>query len=168
MKHLKNFNEGFFDFFKKKVSEDDRIIDDLIRRLKRVKGISPYIITLDDQDTEDGEKYHTRYRVEFDDVHLLVKKAEADRKYRHGWSDDTQRRWFSSGAIKKSNNIFYSISVEVVGEEVFFKTSWRKVEDVFNLVDYIYKNDKEARRIEKIRVEINPAADKLDPDIYGE
>jgi hypothetical protein len=55
-----------------------------------------------------------------------------------------------------------------MGEEIHFKTSWRKAEEIFNLVDSVYKNDKEARRIEKIRVEMNPAADKLDPDIYGE
>ena len=72
------------------------------------------------------------------------------------------------GSIRKSNHVFYSVSVGLMSEEVYFKTSWQKAEEVFDLVDSIYKNDKEAKRINKIRVEMNPAADKLDPDIYGD
>jgi len=57
MKYLKSFNEGFFDLFKRKFStvesEDEKILNKFIIRLKRVKGESPYIIKLDTSGTEE-------------------------------------------------------------------------------------------------------------------
>jgi hypothetical protein len=169
MEYIKTY-EGFFDFFgrKKEISEDDKIINDYIKRLKRIKGVSPYDITLDTHGTEEGEKYHYRYKVWFEDTPIHIRAASCASKYKLGWSEETQKGWIEDGAIKKNNHLFYSMSVEVMGEEVYIKTSASKIEELFNLVQNVYKIDKEARRIQKIRTEMNPAADKLDPDIYPE
>jgi hypothetical protein len=53
-----------------------------------------------------------------------------------------------------------------MGEKTYMNITWQKAEEIFNLVDSVYKGDKEWRRIEKIKAEINPAADRLDTDIY--
>ena len=51
-------------------------------------------------------------------------------------------------------------------EKVYAKVSI--LEELYNLCDEVYKKDIEARRIRKINLNINPAADKLDTDIYGD
>lgn len=167
MEYIKTY-EGFFDIFKRKVSEDDAIINDYIKRLKRIKGISPYDITLDTEGTEEGEQYHYRYRVEFEDTPLKILKSESDHKYRRGWNDDTVKRCIDAGGIRQDYWTFYRIAVDVMGEDVIIKTSAKKAKELFELIADVYIKDKEARRIQKIRNEMNPAADKLDPDIYPE
>ena len=52
MKHLKKYNEGFFDFFRKK-SEDDKIALEFIKRLERVKGISPYTLSYNPEGSDE-------------------------------------------------------------------------------------------------------------------
>jgi len=42
VKNIKTY-EGFFDLFRKK-SEDDKLALDFMKRLQRIKGISPYKI----------------------------------------------------------------------------------------------------------------------------
>ncbi len=167
MKNLKTY-EGFFDFFRKKQkSEDDKIIDMYITRLKRVKGICPYKIEFDDEGTEEGEMYYLRYKVYFDDVTFKIGKAEADRKYSSGWNEETQKGFFSQNLSKKNNNIFYGMWVYPGNDTdiVDIKSNWEKLEELYELTEEVYKNDKEARRIKKIKDEINPAADRLDPDM---
>ena len=46
-----------------------------------------------------------------------------------------------------------------ISELIYAKESIRK--KIFELVDDIYKRDKEIKRINKIKREINPSADKL-------
>jgi hypothetical protein len=169
MKYLKSFNEGFFDLFKRRFSavesEDEKILNEFIIRLRRVKGESPYIIKLDTSGTEEGESQHDRYIVEFDDVPLETRRAVANSKYLRGWNEETQERWLKQGAIKKNGSVFYSVSLSPMGEKTYMNITWQKAEEIFNLVDSVYKGDKEWRRIEKIRMEMNPAADRLDPNI---
>jgi len=83
VKHLKTY-EGLFDFFKKK-SEDDKLALDFMRRLQRIKGISPYKIEKGLEGTEEGESYFTRYKIFFDDTIIKITKAVADKKYKSGW-----------------------------------------------------------------------------------
>jgi hypothetical protein len=64
MRSIKTY-EGFFDFFKKKISEEDKVCQEYISRLEKVKGISPYKITSVFRDDEQIEKHE--YKVEFDD-----------------------------------------------------------------------------------------------------
>jgi len=165
MKHLKKYNEGFFDFLRKQ-SEDDKIVDTFIKRLKRIKDISPYDITFNDDDTEQGEQYCSRYRVEFEDVPFRVVRIVSDRKYRDGWDNETQKEWIKSGYIKKSNHIFYYIFTFPMSEKIRVTASLRKTEELFKLVEEVYKKDLNARRIKKIRDELNDAADLMDDEIY--
>jgi hypothetical protein len=61
MKHLKRYNEGFLDYFKKN-TPDDKITLDMINRLEKVKDINPYqIYPL----TGDGKKMYRLGRVNF-------------------------------------------------------------------------------------------------------
>jgi hypothetical protein len=165
MKHLNSYNEGFFDFLRKQ-SEDDKIVDTFIKRLKKIKGISPYDITFNDDGTEQGEQYSDLYYVKFDDVPFKIKKLEADRKYGLGWDSETQKGYLESGAVKKSNHIFYGIWTYPIGEEVRVIASLSKTEEIFKLVEEVYKKDLNARRIKKIRDEMNDAADLMDDEIY--
>jgi hypothetical protein len=165
MKHLKKYNEGFFDFLRKQ-SEDDKIVDTFIKRLKKIKGISPYDITFSDDGTVQEEQYWSKYRVEFEDVPFRISKLEADKKYRNGWSTETQKGYLESGAVKKSNHIFYGIFTFPMGEEVRVTASLRKTEELFELLEEVYKKNLNARRIKKIRDELNDAADLMDDEIY--
>jgi hypothetical protein len=165
MKHLKKYNEGFFDFLRKQ-SEDDKIVDTFIKRLKKIKGISPYDITFSDDGTVQEEQYWSKYRVEFEDVPFRISKLEADKKYRNGWGTETQKGYLESGAVKKSNHIFYGIFTFPMGEEVRVTASLRKTEELFELIEEVYKKDLNARRIKKIRDELNDAADLMDDEIY--
>lgn len=164
MKNIKTY-EGFFDFFRKKQkSEDDKIIDTFIKRLKRIKDISPYKITLSTTSTVEGEQYWTKYEVEFEDVPFRIVKAEADRKY-PSWSVEFQKGSIDMGAVKKDNHTFYFIKTYPIDGEVVVTPSITKIEELFDLVDDVYKKDKKAKEIKKITDEINPAADRLDPDM---
>jgi hypothetical protein len=163
MKNIKTY-EGFFDFFRKQ-SEDDKIVETFIKRLKRIKDISPYEITFSDSGTVPNEQYWKKYKVEFEDVPFRISKAEADKRYPDGWSKQTQNNYLEGGGVKKSNHIFYGIFSYPMGEEVRVTPSLRKMEELFELIEEVYKKDKEVRRIKKITDEINPAADRLDPDM---
>ena len=158
MNNIKTY-EGFFDWFKGKKSEEDKIIFDFIKRLRKVNGISPYEIKLNTEGTEEGEQYWTSYEVIFDDVPIKITKIESDKKYRLGWSDDAQEEWISEGRVKKNNHIFYSLWLEYLEERL--SGSVDIMEELFELTDKVYKEDVRARRIKRIRDEMNPAADKI-------
>ena len=163
MKHLKSYNEGLFDFFRSK-SEDDKIALDFMKRLERIKGISPYSIEKDTSGTEEGEQYTTKYTIDFEDTPIRISKHEADKKYRLGWNEETQKGWINDGGIKKDNHVFFGILVKEVGEYIVARPDI--AEDFFNLTEKIYNRDIQLKRIKKIKDEMNPAADKLDTDIY--
>ena len=162
MKNIKTY-EGFFDFFRKQ-SEDDKIVDMYIKRLKRIKDISPYKITFSDNGTVPNEQYWTKYKVEFEDVPFRVVKAEADGRFTF-WSEQTQKNYLEGGNVKKNDCIFYGMITFPMGDAVRVTPSLRKIEELFHLVEEVYKKDQNARRIKKITDEINPAADRLDPDM---
>jgi hypothetical protein len=164
VKHLKTY-EGLFDFFKKK-SEDDKLALDFLKRLQRIKGISPYKIEKDTEGTIEGEQYWTRYRIFFDDTIIKITKAQADAKYRHGWSIERQRGYIKNGDVKKNDHVFFALLAVYVGENIVCSPSI--IEDFFDLTEEVYNRNIKLSRIKKIRDEMNPAADKLDPDIYGE
>lgn len=160
MKNLKTY-EGFFDFFKRKESEDDKIALEYITRLKRVTDISPYDIVKND-DTR-GSHSIFKYDVIFDDTEIKVAKVESHLS--RGFPQEQQNFLIERGLIRMSNKIFYALRVNCVGEieKVYPRASILR--DLYDLCDSVYKKDKEARRIRNINININPAADKLNPDI---
>jgi hypothetical protein len=170
MKTIKTF-EGFFDIFKKKRSADDKIVMDYIRRLEHLKTylekgeVAPYEIAISTEKTEPGERYFTRYRFQFDDSPIRIIKTESDRKYRLGWNRETQQNYIGQGAVKKDNWVFYKLHMENADEPV--KASVDLLEEFHELAEWCFKTNKENIRIKKIRVNMNPAADLLDDDIYG-
>ena len=172
MKNIKTY-EGFFDIFKKKKSEDDKIVMDYIKRLEHLKsylekgGVAPYDITINLNGTETGEQYFTRYRFQFDDSPIRIVKAEADRKYRRGWSEEIQKQFINDdGAVKKNNNVFYKLYIENADESV--RADVDLLEEMHELSEWCFKQNKENKRIKKIRGNMNPAADLLDDDIWGD
>jgi hypothetical protein len=164
VKYLKTY-EGLFDFFRKK-SEDDKLALDFMKRLQRIKGISPYKIEKDTEGTEEGECYYTRYKIFFDDTPIKVTKAQADRKYKQGWNRETREAWVKDGAVVKNNSLVLQLYAEYPDAKII--ASPDIIEDFFDLAEEVYNRDVRLSRIKKIRDEMNPAADKLDPEIYGE
>lgn len=158
----KKVNEGFFDFFKKKESEDDKIANEFIQRLEKIKGESPYEITditygkvpswcYELPNSEEAEYYNKIYLVKFDDLDLIITND------RHSLVDNqTGQR---VGEEKCKNQWKLLIGNEEIAERINAKESIRK--KIFELVDSIYKRDKEVKRINKIKREINPEADVL-------
>ena len=164
MKHLKTY-EGLFDLFRKK-SEDDKLALDFMKRLQRIKGLSPYKIEKGTHGTIEGQEYWTSYRIFFDDTPIIVTKAQADRKYKQGWNAETQESWIKHGYVKKNNHTFFGVIAEYVDEPIVCSPSI--AEDLFDLTEEVYNRNIKLSRIKKIRDDMNPAADKLDPDIWGE
>jgi hypothetical protein len=148
MKHLKRYDEGIFDFFRSN-SEDDKIALDFMKRLKRISGISPYKIEFDNKGTEDGESYFKRYKIIFDDVPIKITQGVCDKRYTAGWSEETQKSWIKTGAIRKNNHTFYSLYTIQQKEYILARVDI--VEDLFELVEKIYNEDKKHRRIKKIK-----------------
>jgi hypothetical protein len=170
VKNLKTY-EGFFDFFRKKSeenkSEEDKIVDMYISRLKKVKDISPYKITLSTTSTVEGEQYWSKYKVEFEDVSFRIVKCVAARRF-PGWSDEFQKGSLDLGAVKKNNYTFYYLVTYPMGDEVVVTPTLKKIEELFELVEKVYKKDQNARKIKKITDEINPAADLIDDNSISE
>jgi len=135
--------EGFFDFFKKKDSEDDKIALTFIKRLRKVSGISPYDIKRS-VEVHGAAGTLTKFIVTFDDLTLIVKQAEFTRPYPDG---------------KKYR---HNVSVECTGDYEKVKCQEKYESMLFTLIERVYKKDIEARRIDKIKSEINPSADLID------
>jgi len=171
MKWLKTY-EGFFDFFKKKKSGDDEIAKTYIKRLEHLKSHlekgnnSPYNILINTEGTEEGEQYYTRYMVKFDDSPIRISHVAADEKYSAGWNQESQKGFINDGAVEKNNRIFYRLYIENVDESVIADVSL--LEELFELIDWCFKKNKENTRINKIKGDINPAADLLDDGIWGD
>lgn len=157
--------EGFFDFFKKKETEDDKIALQFIQRLEKVTGISPYDIDLITyktlphwtneikKDPNIPEEYFSKiYLVKFDDVQLIITND------RHGIvRNDTGEVVKYKKCINKWK-IF--IGNDILAERILANDKIR--ERLFNLVDKIYNQNQELKRIQKIKGELNPEADLLD------
>ena len=164
MKYIKTY-EGLFDFFRKK-SEDDKIALDYIKRLERVKGISPYPLSYNSQGTDEDTEL-MRYRVIFDDTPIRIGRYSVTNRRLTGWDEETQSRWIKEdGAVKKNNKVFYRLYLENPDESVL--ASCDILEELFDLTEKVFKKNKTAMRIKKIQDEMNPAADVLDKDLYDD
>jgi hypothetical protein len=165
MKYIKTY-EGLFDFFRKK-SEDDNIALEFIKRLKRVKGISPYPLSYNPQGSDEDTEL-MRYRVIFDDTPIRIGRySVTNPRFSRGWDEETQERWIrEDGAVKKNNKVFYRLYLETPDESVLAKCDI--LEELFDLTEKVFKENKTAKRIKKIRDEMNPAADVLNKDLDDE
>jgi len=178
MKHLKKFNEngeavafkntyqaadlleeGLFDFFSKKVTEDDKIALEYIKRLKKVKGISPYKIT---KDAISSAWTSALWEVDFEDtpIKLYVVKSSS------GFDVQSQELLISKKLTKYSRYEFYGLKIKCEGESEICKSSAKVLKELAELIESVYENDKEARRIENISINMNAAADLIDESIY--
>jgi hypothetical protein len=164
MKHLKRYDEGLFDVFRRN-SEDDKIALEFIKLFKKIKGISPYPLSYNpeggDEDTE-----LMRYRVIFDDTPIRIGRySVTNPRFSRGWDEETQERWIrEDGAVKKNNKVFYRLYLETPDESVLAR--WDILEELFDLTEKVFKENKTAMRIKKIKYEMNDAADLLDTEIY--
>ena len=173
MKHLKSYNEGFLDYFKKDTN-DDKITLDMIHRLEKVKDNNPYEIhdimsedmrlpawmsNLSDT-TENGvrsEYYSVIYLVRFDDVDILISNDRHNLIYNNTGLPAGEEKCKNQWKLFIGNNTGLC-------ERVRSKESYRI--KLFHLIDKIYKEDKERKRMDRIQTEINPAADLIDESIH--
>lgn len=158
MKYLKT-HEGFFDFFKKKLSEDDKIVQIYINRLENVKGISPYDIEYDIKNVLDRyeEAKFYKYKVNFHDTPIYIMRGKIISPNFSRYSPAVERELKDGGAVFKSTSEFFQLYLP--HQQSNIKASYKMLEDLFNLVEEVYKNDIEATRIKKIRDDINTSED---------
>jgi hypothetical protein len=165
MKNIKTF-EGFLDFFKKEQSEDDKIALEYIKRLKRVTGLSPYKITLEEGPLRRNNrcvyKVNT-WKVEFEDT--PVKLWEVISTNNQSFEEGDKAILLNKKFTKISNREFIGINVFCEGDAEQCNPSAKIAKELLDLIKSVYEKDKEIKRIERINVNINPAADKLDPDM---
>ena len=157
--------EGLFDFFSKKVNEDDKIALEYINRLKKVKGISPYKITYDPGERGENNFKIDKWVVDFDDTPIKLWSAISLRS--NGFDYQCQELLISKGLSKYSKFEFYGLNVICVGDPENCKASAKVLKELVELVESVYKNDKEARRIENIKTNMNKGADLIN-DEYGQ
>jgi hypothetical protein len=138
MKHIKPINE-FFNFHKKD-NEEDKIALEFIKRLEKVNGQNPYDIKKTNKadlpaSFEYRGIYNNFYSVIFDDVVLIT----------------------AAGVSLKSGDSLYKLMIDE--EHVNCKESYSK--KIFNLVKKIYQQDIKSGKIDRLKYNINPAADLL-------
>jgi len=174
MKYLKRYNEGFLDYFKKN-TPDDKITLDMINRLKKVKDINPYSIqeiedtakelppwmlrfvgepTQDHRNNEETEYFSKIYLVKFDDVDIVITNDRHDLIYTQTGAPAGYEK------CKNPWKFFIGSDISDLAERIKSKESYR--EKLFHLVDKIYTEDIQRKRINRITSEINPGADLLE------
>ena len=172
MKYLKRYNEGFLDYFKKN-TPDDKITLDIIKRLEKVKDINPYEIveimntqeelplwmgkfvgnpTQDHRNNEETEYFSKIYVVRFDDVDIVITNDRHDLVTQTGEPAGHEK-------CKNPWKFFIGSDISDLSERIRSKESYRV--KLFHLVDKIYTEDIQRKRINRISSEINPAADLL-------
>jgi hypothetical protein len=173
MKHLKSYNEGFLDYFKKD-SSDDKITLDMIHRLEKVKDSNPYEIhdimkedmrlptwmskaSDTDERGSKSEYYSVIYVVRFDDVDILICNDRHNLVYNNTGLPAGEKKCVNQWKLFIGNNTGLC-------ERIRSKESYRI--KLFHLIDKIYNEDIERNRINRIQTEINPAADLIDESIY--
>jgi hypothetical protein len=157
MKNIKTY-EGFLDFFKSKPSADDEIVMTFIKRLKKVKGISPYKITHDPGDRNDSYQID-KYDVDFEDTPIKLWSVISSRP--GGFDEQSQDLLIKKGLARINSGEFYGINVMCEGEAENCKAKGSIIKELVKLVETVYKEDKEARRIEHIKINMNDAADLI-------
>jgi hypothetical protein len=169
MRHLKKFNElnEIFSLFKRKLSDEDEIVMEYIKRIKRIKDKSPYPISYSEKDAVDnGSATAYRYKIDFGDIPICIIKVKiTDRRYDR-FTPELKNKFIDIGAVFKKDTEFYTLHLFYPIDD-FLMASWQVLEELYNLAEKVYKEDKRVLRIDKIRDEINPAADLLDPDIHN-
>jgi hypothetical protein len=171
MKHLKTFNQinELFGLFKKKsqtLSDEDEIVMGYIKRLERIEGISPYPIIYSEKNAlTSGQAVAYRYKIEFGDTPIhIIKVKITDNRYNR-FTPELKQEFIDKGAVFKTEREFYNLHLSYPVDDDLM-ANWKLLEELYNLTEKIYKEDKRLRKIQKIKDEINPAADLLDPDIY--
>lgn len=155
--------EGLFDFFSKKETEDDKIALAYIKRLKKVRGICPYKITKDDTSSDTSYTLN-KWEVDFEDTPIKLWAIKSTRS--SGFDEQSQQLLLSKKLAKYSKYEFYGLNIKCEGELENCKASAKVLKELVELVESVYENDKEARRIEHIRVNMNDAADLIGESIY--
>jgi hypothetical protein len=174
MRYLKRYNEGFLDYFKKN-TPDDKITLDIINRLEKVKDINPYSIqeiedtakelpswmlrfvgepTQDHRNNEETEYFSKIYVVKFDDVDIVITND------RHSLIHTQTGAPAGYEKCKNPWKFYLGSDISDLAERIRSKESYR--EKLFHLVDKIYTEDIQRKRINRIRSEINPGADLLE------
>jgi hypothetical protein len=161
MKKLKTY-EGFFDFLKSKPSADDEIALEYIKRLKKVNGISPYKITLDVGTGNNDLHKVDKWIVDFEDTPIKVWEVVSFKTL--GFDEESQILLLSKNFIKISNKEFIGMNVICEGEPENCSPRAKIAKELLELVKSVYANDKEARRIEHIRINMNKAADLIEDE----
>lgn len=168
MKYLKTY-EGLFDFFRKD-SEEDKIAKLYINRLKKVKGACPYsikyktgfVMEQNNVPTSDGAVYH-RYDIVFDDTPITIIRADiVDNRYTH-YGPDTKKKLLDDGVVFKNEKTFYCLYLPYPVEDSI-QAKCDILEELYELTEKVYNEDKKCRKINKIKNEINPAADLLNDE----
>jgi hypothetical protein len=165
MKNLKTY-EGFFDFLKSKPSADDEIALEYIKRLKKVKGLSPYKITLDEGNNNNEAHKVNKWLVDFEDTPVKLWEAVSFRNL--GFEQESQLLLLNKKLIKISNKEFIGINVICEGEAERCAPKAKIAKELLDLVKSVYENDKETRRIEKIKINMNKAADLIEDENENE
>lgn len=160
MKNIKTY-EGFFDFFKSQPSEDDKIALEYIARLKKVKGISPYKITYDPGNRDATFKID-RWVVDFEDTPIKLWSVISFRS--NGFDEQSQELLLSKKLAKYSKKEFYGLNIICEGEPENCKAKPDIIKELVELVESVYENDKEAKRIEHIKINMNKAADLIEDE----
>lgn len=168
MKNLKTY-EGFFDFLKSKPSADDEIALEYIARLKKVKDISPYKIEFIGDPNDGGYAVHgqtshkvDKWVVDFEDTPIKLWSVIS---FKSGGFDLQSQEFLASKNISKYNNKeFYALNILCEGEPEKCKANPKILKELVELVKSVYENDKEARRIEHIRINMNKAADLIEDE----
>ena len=173
MKHLKSYNEGFLDYFKKDTN-DDKITLDMIHRLEKVKDSNPYEIhdimkedmrlpawmsnAAHTSENDTGSEYYSViYVVRFDDVDVLISNDRHNLVNVQTGAPAGHKKCVNKWKLFIGNNTGLC-------ERIRSKESYRI--KLFHLIDKIYNEDIERKRIDRIQTEINPAADLIDESIY--
>ena len=162
MKYLKRYNEGFLDYFKKN-TPDDKITLDIIKRLEKVKDINPYEIDeihskkaplwAQQFGGDNGEYFSKIYLVKFDDVDIIITNDRHDLVYTQTGEPAGHKM------CKNPWKLFIGSDMSDLSERIISRESYRV--KLFHLVDKIYTEDIQRKRINRISSEINPAADLL-------
>lgn len=158
MKYIRPINEFFGPFKKSKLfqeSEDDRLANDFLNRLLKIDENNPYEIEktnhnrLADQIAQGYGNimrmrvrlHSTRiYKVRFDDVYLLS-----------SWSK-------TRGRINRSKLFVLNFDYSELDE---IKCSDSIAYKIYKTIDDIYNRSKDKDRLNRLRQNINPAADIL-------
>jgi hypothetical protein len=137
MKHIRSINE-FFSFLHKD-TEEDKIALEFIKRLDKVKDHNPYEIEYSTIPAEGSWVGPTHvYKIRFDDVEL------------------TTSSYYLPGRGGGGDS-YYQLTIDE--EKIECEEKYKK--SLFNIVSSIYQAGIKRKKLDKLKSNINPAADLL-------